>query len=154
MNELIVPAINFSVLVTLLGYFGWPVFRRSVADRRESIKKLADEARVAKLEAEKRYREFESRMRAFESESERHMAQARADAEALKQRIVADARKSAEWMVKDAESTATANMAEFREELRRAAVDAAVAEAERLIRGQLSKEVQNKIIRDYVEKVQ
>lgn len=154
MNELIIPTINFSVLVALLGYFGWPVFKRSAAERREAIKKLADEARVAKLDAEKKYREFEGKLRSFEAEYEQHLAQARADAEALKQRIIAEAKKTAEFLVKDAESTAVANMAEFREELRRAAVDAAVTEAERLIRGQLSKEVQNKIIRDYVEKVQ
>src|SRR5687768_6638556 len=128
MNELIVPTINFSVLVAILGYFAWPLFKRSTAERRDAIKKLADEARIAKLDAEKKYREFEGKIRAFEVEAEQQLVRARTDAESLKQQILADAKKSADWVVKDAESTAGANLAEFREELRRAAVEAAVTE--------------------------
>jgi F-type H+-transporting ATPase subunit b len=153
MSELFVPTVNFLMLVGLLGYFVWPPFKKSVAQRQEDIKKLAEDARTQKVEAEKRLREFESKLRAFEADAEGLLRSAQTDAEALRVKIVDDARKQAEHIRNDAESTASSNVTDFRNELKREVVKQAVAQAEKIIRDSLSKDAQSKIIRDYMEKV-
>mgnify|MGYP001558860124 CR=1 FL=1 len=153
MSELFVPAVNFAMLVGLLGYFAWPPFKTFVAQRQEDIKKLSEDARTQKVEAEKRLREFEGKLRAFEVDAESLLRAAQADAEVLRTKIIEDARKQGEYIRKDAESTATANVNDFRDEVRRQVVRLAVSEAEKSIRANLSKDVQSKIIRDYMEKV-
>jgi F-type H+-transporting ATPase subunit b len=153
MSELFVPTINFAMLVALLGYFAWPGFKKSVAQRQEDIKKLAEEARTQKVQAENRLREFEGKLRAFEADAEGLLRGAQADAEALRVKIIEDAKRQAAYIRSDAESTASANISDFRDELRRQVVQQAVTEAEKLIRSSLSKDVQSKIIRDYMEKV-
>ena len=56
MSELLIPTLNFSILVALLGYFTWPIFKKSVKDRSETLKRLVDEARFQKIDAEKKFK--------------------------------------------------------------------------------------------------
>lgn len=154
MKELFVPFFNFSILVGLMVYFLVPLFKKSVANRHDQVKKFVEEARQQKLEAEKKYKEFETKLKNFEIEAKEILARAQSDGEALKAKIVMDARATAEKIIQDAESQAAANLAEFKDELRRKAIEKAVAAAETLIKDKLSQDDQKRIIRDYVEKVQ
>jgi F-type H+-transporting ATPase subunit b len=153
MSELFVPTVNFIILICLLGYFVWPVFKKSVAQRQVDIKKFAEDARTQKVDAENRLREFENKLRVFEADAEGLLRTAQADAATLSAKIIDDAHKQAEHIRKDAESTATSNITDFRNELKREVVKQAVAEAEKIIRESLTNDAQSKIIRDYMEKV-
>ena len=154
MKELFVPFFNFSILVAAMTYFLVPMFKKSVAKRHDDVKKLVEEARTQKAAAESKYQEFESKLRNFEIEAKDILAQAQADGEALKKKMIADAKTHAERIINEAESQAQANLAEFKDELRRKTIEKAVAVAEAIIRDKLSQDDQKKIIREYVEKVQ
>lgn len=154
MKELLIPTFNFSILVGLLGYFTWPVFKKFVAERRELLKDKIDTSRTQKVAAEKKYREIETKLKEFETEAEQNLQKALAEAEEMKKRLVANAQKQAEAIVRDADSLALANMNDFRNDLRKKTIEIAVEEAEKLIRSRLSKEIEKRIISNYVEKVQ
>jgi F-type H+-transporting ATPase subunit b len=154
MAELFVPAINFSMLVGLLGYFVWPVFKRSVAERRESIRKHSEDARIQKLDAEKKFRDFEAKLASFEQEARAALDRATRDAEAAKKATIQSANESAERLRQEAELTISANVKEIMDELRGQMVRASVDRARAILQEKISKELQSQIVKEYVEKVQ
>lgn len=154
MHELIAPTINFSLLVIVLTYFLRKPVKEMVATRHSNLKKLVEEARQQKAEAERRYKEFNDKLAAFEGEARQILDRSRQDGEALKNKIVKDAYTTAERIVKEAESTVQANIQDYKDQIRRETIDKAVEMAERMIRERMSSDDQRRIVTEYVGKVQ
>lgn len=155
MAELLLPTINFVGLLSLLAYFVWPLFKGHVAQRSEAIKTLIEEARTQKVEAERKLWELETKLREFESEVKHTLEQAQRDGEKIKEKIIHEAKEAAELTLIEADSLGHANLAEFKDELRRLVISKAVEAAENLVRDELakSKEEQRRLMHEYVEKV-
>ncbi|MBI3543903.1 MAG: F0F1 ATP synthase subunit B [Deltaproteobacteria bacterium] len=153
MHELISPTVNFAILVGVLVYFLRKPVKDMVATRQSTIKTLVEEAQAQKLEAQRRYREFGDKLRDFEAEAARTVERARQDGEALKAKIIADARVTADRIVKDAEALAQSNVQDFKDQVRRETIAKAVEMAEKIIRDKLSSDEQSRIVNEYVGKV-
>jgi F-type H+-transporting ATPase subunit b len=153
-GSLISPTVNFLILVLGLAYLLKKPVKEMVANRAAAIKTQVEEARVQKMEAERKYREFDERLNAFEAEAKSILERARADGEAVRTKIISDAQASADRIVKDAESTVQANLQEYKDQIRKETIAKAVELAERVIRERLSSDDQRRIVNEYVEKVQ
>ena len=154
MHELIPPVINFSILIILLVYFTRKPVKELVANRQTLIKAEVEEAKAQKLEAQRRYKEFTEKLKAFEAEAQQILANAHADGETMKTKLIKAAHSNAERIVKDAEATAISNIQEFKDQLRWETISTAVALAEKIITDRLSTEDQRRIVNEYVGKVQ
>lgn len=154
MDQLISPAINFALLVGLLVYFLRKPVIQFVASRSAQIRTQVEEAAAMKREAEAKLKEFEQKLRDFEKEAKELIENARLEGESLKTRIIENAQKTAERMIKDADATVQANVNEFKDQIRRETIEKAIQLAESTIRERLSDEDQRRFINDYVQKVQ
>lgn len=154
MHELIAPSINFFLVVALLTYLLRKPLKEMIATRKSGIQSQVEEAKVQKLEAERKHKEFTERLNNFESEARQILEKAKQDAEALKAKIITDAQASADRIVKDANATAQANIQEYKDQLRKETIAKAVELAEKIVKDRLSADDQRRIVNEYVGKVQ
>lgn len=154
MHELIPPTVNLIILVSVLFFVLRKPVKAMLLTRQHSIKSQVEEARLQKLEAEKRYREFSEKLVAFENEAQQILDRANAEAQAMKAKIISDARAAAERVLKETEATAQANIQDYKDQIRRETISKAVELAEKIIREGLSKDDQRRIVNEYVGKVQ
>ncbi len=154
MHELIIQTINFAMLVGLLFYFMKKPAVEAVANRQTLIRKEVEDARIQKLEAEKKFNEFEARLLSLEAEAKEIIEKARSDAKQIQARIIEAAKTSAAQIVQDAEQSSKIALEDSRNEIRREVVDRAIQAAEKMIRERLSAEDQRRILTEYVGKVE
>ena len=143
----------FVVLLTLLKKFAWGPLLAALEERQEGIRKSLDDAAQARKELEQ-----------VQEESNRIVAKARADADAiidagrtdavkLQEELRAKARLEAEGIVKNAEreiqQQTTQSLAQIREE----AVDLSLSIASKLIQRNLSKKDNETLIQDTLKQI-
>ncbi len=132
-------AVAFVVFLLVLAYYKVPaLIAKSLDDRADAIRKELDEARRLREEAQTLLADYQHKHRAVGAETEAIVAQARHEAQAFAQetrRNLADAlarrTKLAEDKIARAEGQAI-------DEVRAAAVDLAVAAAEKILREKAS----------------
>ncbi|MBI2605465.1 MAG: F0F1 ATP synthase subunit B [Deltaproteobacteria bacterium] len=154
MYDLIIQTINFAMLVGLLFYFMKRPAVEAVASRQAMIRREVEDARIQKLEAEKKFNEFEVRLRSLETEAKEIVEKARADAKQIQSRVIETAKASAAQIVRDAEQSSKIALEDSRNEIHREVVDRAIEVAEKMIRERLSAEDQRRILTEYVGKVE
>lgn len=154
MYELIIQTINFAILVGLLFYFMKKPVVEAVANRRKTIQKEVEDARLQKIDAEKKFNEFEGRLRSLEAEAQEIIEKARADARQIKARIIESANAAAARIVRDAEQSSKTALEDSRNDIRREVIGRAIEMAEEVIRERLSAEDQRRILTEYVGKVE
>ncbi len=154
MNEFILQIIYFTFLVVLLVKFLRKPIIDMVSSRQELIRKEVEEARLMKLEAEKKYKEFESKIKNLEAETKEILERTKSDAEMLKNKIIEAAKSTAVRIVKDAEDSSMAAFLDTRNEIRTELVEQAIVAAEKIIRERLSKDDHKRMINEYVGKVE
>lgn len=146
--------VNFVLLAALLVY-GYKKFgAETFPQRRAQIAQAMEEAARAKAEAEAKYKDYRERVSNLEREIEALKATYRGDAETEKAAIVAAAREAAERMKVQAERTATLEVAKARSELRAEAAALAIDLAERIVTERINAEDQERLVREYVEKLE
>ena len=154
MEHLIPQVINVVVLVAVLVYFLRAPIRAAVKSRQEVIKKEVDEARALKAEAEKKYKEFSQKLASLESEAAAILSQAKNDAEAMKIKIMQNAKSAAERVIKDAEQATTMALSDTKAEIKKEVIEKAIALAEKMIREKVTSEDQRRMLNEYVGKVE
>jgi F-type H+-transporting ATPase subunit b len=146
--------VTFLVLVALLARFAWRPLLDALEQRQDSIRKSLDEARQAKQELER-----------LNTESARILAEARAEADAIISRTRADASRAGEEMkekaradadriVRNAERQIELEAARALQTIRREAIDISVAIASKLLRRNLSKEDNERLIEETFREIQ
>jgi F-type H+-transporting ATPase subunit b len=146
--------VTFLVLVALLARFAWRPLLDALEQRQDSIRKSLDEARQAKQELER-----------LNIESARILAEARAEADAIISRTRADASRAGEEMkekaradadriVRNAERQIELEAARALQTIRREAIDISVAIASKLLRRNLSKEDNERLIEETFREIQ
>lgn len=125
---------NFAIFLFLLGKFAWPSIGRFVRDRHDQIAKQLDESARLRAEAQKKLEEYSAKLASVQGEIDRMVAQFRAEAEADRKRILAEAEVTAARLVRDAEMQVQAEIQRVRAALERETVLAAVAMAEKMFR--------------------
>jgi F-type H+-transporting ATPase subunit b len=126
---------SFVLFLLFLVYYGVPgMIGKALDDRADAIRKELDEARRLREEAQSLLADYQRKAREAEAEAEKIVEQARRDAEAM----AAEARQSLHETVarraKQAEDKIARAEAQAVNDVRGAAVESAIAAAERVIK--------------------
>ena len=138
--------VTFLVLLTLLAKFAWRPLLQALDTRQDQIRKSLDDAQQAKQELERLQHESAQILRQARVEAEAIIASSRGDAERLKEEIRQKAKADAEGIVRNAERQIQLETERAVRHIRREAVDLSVMIASKLIRRNLSKEDNEKLI--------
>ena len=143
----------FVVLLTLLKKFAWGPLLAALEERQEGIRKSLDDAAQARKELEQVQEESNRIVAKARADADAIIASGRADALKLQEELRAKARLEAEGIVKNAEreiqQQTTQSLAQSREE----AVDLSLSIASKLIQRNLSKKDNETLIQDTLKQI-
>ena len=147
-------ALNFAMLAALLI---WGLKKLQVGkllkDRQAGIEKALKEAVRAREAAERKHAEYSEKLELATREIDEIYAAIKKEGEMEKERIIAEAKVSAEKIREQAEQAASREVLKARAELRREAVRLAVQLAEQKLRENVGKDDQNRLVGEYITKV-
>ena len=145
--------VTFLVLLALLTKFAWKPLLQALDTRQETIRKALADAEKAGLELERLNQESEAIMRQARVDAESIVGATRADAERLRGELREKARAEAAGIVKNAEHQIQLETARALQQLRHEAADLSVAIASKLIRRNLTKEDNEKLIQEALDQL-
>ncbi len=146
--------VNFAVLV---GIVVWALkkanVKGSLAERQAAIEKKLKESREAHAAAEAKLKEYSEKLDKANLELEQLRAAMLQEAEAEKQRIIAEAREAAVKIAAQAAQSADQEVLKARAELRAEAARLAVEQAAGKLCGAVQKADHDRFVQDYLGKV-
>lgn len=145
---------NFLILVTILWYFGRGPLKEHLVQRRAGLAEAIAEAERQKLAAEDRHQEYREKLDRIGEEMAGLKQAMREEAEREKERILAAARDEAARIRHEAEFTSRQELSKARAALREEAAALTVELAEKVIRQVINDQDQERILRDYLERVE
>jgi F-type H+-transporting ATPase subunit b len=145
--------LTFLVLFALLAKFAWRPLLRSLEARQELIRKSLDDARLARQELERLNQESAQILAQARVEADSIVSRSRSDAERLREEMKQAARSQAATIVKNAERQIQLETARALQEIRREVVDMSVEIASKLIRRNISKEDNERLIDEAVRQI-
>ena len=144
---------NFLALVVILVKFlGKPVMA-GLTGRQQQIREELDDLTRRRDEAETSYKEFEVRLAGMEREMERVVEKAIAQAQSEKERILAEAERTAADIKRQAEAAIQTELEDAKRLLREEVAEQAAVMAEELIVRNLTPADQIAITEQYLERV-
>lgn len=148
------PLVNFGILLVL----GYMALTRSInpalSARREAVETEIATAKRMREEAEAMHREYAERAENLSTELEALKAEFVRAGEAERERIIADARAQAERIREDGARSVEHEVAALRESLRREAVAAAAEAAERAVRAAITPQDQVRLADDFMNSLE
>lgn len=93
---LIWTSVTFLVVLIVLRQFAWKPIAKALDERADKIHADLDKADAVRKEAEARLEEYMAKLNGLRAEGQEIIAEARKDAEALKQQLLDDAKKESE----------------------------------------------------------
>ena len=140
-------AVAFFGFVGLLVYYNVPgMITKALDDRADAIRSELDEARRLREEAQQLLADYQRKSREAEDEANAIIEQARREAEALAAETRQSLKESLERRTKLAEEKIARAEAQALNEVRSAAVDSAVAAAERIIKRKVTPDVNARLV--------
>ncbi len=140
-------AVAFFGFVGLLVYYNVPgMITKALDDRADAIRRELDEARRLREEAQQLLADYQRKSREAEDEANAIIEQARREAEALAAETRQSLKESLERRTKLAEEKIARAEAQALNEVRSAAVDSAVAAAERIIKRKVTPDVNARLV--------
>jgi F-type H+-transporting ATPase subunit b len=153
-NTDFVVLIGFVLFLAILFYFNVPSLLGGMLDKHaEGIKSDLDEARALREEAQMLLASYERKQREMAEQSERIVAQARADAEAAAETAKADLACSIERRLAAAEDQIASAEAKAVRAVRDRAVEGAIAAAGEIIAGRMAAADANSLIDASIDEV-
>jgi F-type H+-transporting ATPase subunit b len=128
---------NFGLLIIALVYFLRKPIREGLFGRREKIAKAVEESERLRQEVERMLREYEAKLAQLDGEVALLMADAKAEGEKERERIVERARPTAEKIMEDARNAAARETERAKARLQKEVVERAVLEAMTMLRGRI-----------------
>ena len=154
MKDLFWRVVNFAMLAAILV---WGMKKANVSkhltERQAGIERALKEAVQAREAAEKKYAEYSDKLSKATKEIDEIYASIKKEGELEKERIIAEAKVSAEKIKEQAESTAAREVLKARAELQAEAARLAVQLAEQSLRENVGKDDQNRLVDEYLTKV-
>lgn len=146
--------LDFAVLVAIAV---WALkkadVKGSLAARQAGIAKALQDAVEAKEAAEKKFAEYADKLAKANKEIDAIHAAIKKEGELEKERIIAEAKASAEKIKEQAKQAAAQEVLKARAELREEAARLAVQLAEQSLKEKIGKEDQNRLVGEYLTKV-
>jgi F-type H+-transporting ATPase subunit b len=146
--------VTFLVLLGLLARFAWRPLLDALEQRELAIKKSLDDARQAKEELQRVQAESQRILSAARAEAGEIVSRTRSDAARFAEEMKQKARTDAEALVKHAERQIEMQTARAIETIRHEAVDLSVAIASKILRRDISKEDNERLIQDTLKEMQ
>jgi F-type H+-transporting ATPase subunit b len=151
--DLLWRTVNFAALMVILIKFGAKPVANALKGRQLAIKEQFETLEAKKAEAEKSYQAFEAKLSQIDQEVKEIMENAIAQGVEEKDRIIAEANRAADDIKRQAELAVQHEIAAVKLQLREEVANQAVLMAEELIKKNLRRDDQVKLIEDYLEKV-
>ena len=145
--------VTFLVLLGLLAKFAWRPLLQALEHRQQAIIKSLDDAKKAQQELERLHAESAEMVRQSRVEAEAIVARSRGDAERLREEMKQKARMEADGIVKAAQRQIQLETSRALQQIRREAVDLSVMIASKLIRRNLTKEDNERLIAEALEQI-
>lgn len=147
-------AVSFFAFLGLLAYFGVPGLIGKLLDQRaEGIRKELDDARRLREEAQQLLADYQRKGLEAENEAKSIVEQARREAEALAAETRKNLKETLARRTRIAEEKIARAEAQALGEVRAAAVDAAIAAAERVLKDRVQGATSDRLIADGIESV-
>ncbi len=143
----------FLCLLTLLGKFAWGPIMDGLDRREASIATAIDEAKQAAAKGAEQLKEYEAKLAAVGDETREILAQARKDAEAAGERIVAEAQEAAGRERDKAIADISAAKNSALQDITERSVDLAVSMAGRMIQRQMTPGDRAGLIREALDQL-
>ncbi len=147
-------AFNLAVLVTILAYYLKNPLRGFVAGRHqgisEELKRVAEQLRIS----QERFEEFSSKLKALDAEVSSLHGQAKQDAAAVKNRILAEAQRLADVITADARANRDTLYAELQLQLRTQLGEKVLARAEAILRERLTGDDRQRLRQEFSSQVE
>ncbi len=147
--------LNFSVMVAILYIVAK---RMAITDffsiRREEIKKRFEELKRQKYEFEKKADELESKLKEIEDKKKEIIEQFRLEGLREKEKIIAEAKERAAQIMAQADMTIQQEIEAAKERLKAEIVDLATERAKEIISSSIKDKDQDKLIQEFIEKME
>ncbi len=155
LKDLLYRFINFALLVIVLAVV---LKKAPVKDffetRKKQIKENLERLEIQKENAEKRCRELEAELAAFESERAGIIERFRAEGEAEKERIIAEAHEKARHILLQADAAIKREVKNVEARLRAELADSVAEKAEKLIAGSITDKDQDLLVNEFIKRVE
>lgn len=145
--------VNFAMTAGILFFFVRKPIKNGLSGRRDGIAKALEEAEKAKTDAEAKFAEYDEKLNKAEAEIETIAADLKREGEVERERIIAQAKESAEKISKEAERSAGFEIARAQAELKAEATRLAVELAEELLKKNFTDKDQSRLLDEYMKKV-
>jgi F-type H+-transporting ATPase subunit b len=145
--------ITFICLFLILKKFAWKPILTALEEREKSIKDSLEKSESARIEAEKLLRENTENLAKAEEEAQKIIDQARETAEKLMNQKAAESEAKVKKIMEDAQVEIQRKTDESFESLKNQVALIAVEAAEKIIRENLDKEKQTKIVNRFIDEL-
>ena len=146
--------VTFLVLVAALARFAWRPLLDALERRTESIRKSLDDARQAKQELERLQTESQRILAEARAQADMVLSETRSDAARLRDELRQKAQAEAQGIVKNAERQIAQETARALQQIRSEAVDLSLAIASKLLQRHVSKEDNERLIEDTFKQIE
>ena len=145
--------VNFGIFAAALIYLLAKPFKRFLVKRSDDIRQALDEARAAREEALGRLADVQARLRDKDKEIQSLLDMAQENGKKEKELLVKEGDRVAADILSSARENIDAELFKARESLRREAALLAMELAEKMVKENISKEDQARILEDYIARV-
>lgn len=153
LKDLLWRTLNFiGLMIILLKFLTKPIVE-GLRNRRVGIKEQFDSLEAQKAEAEREYKEYEAKIAGMDAELDKMIANAVAQGEVEKKKIIEEANQAAENIKRQAENAVQNAINEARKQLKEEVAEKAAVMAEEIIKNNLQDADQAKLIENYLDKV-
>ena len=142
--------INLLILYIILKKYFWEKIRKFMTDRQDAIQDAFDSAEAMNRRADEKMRNYSERIARVEEESREIIRQAKQQADAQAQEILAEARAQASDMIAKAEKNIELEKAKAMEEMRQEIGALALMAAEKIVEKEVEGVGQDAIVDDVI----
>ena len=146
--------VTFLILLALLARFAWRPLLDALEQRQEVIRKSLDDARQARQELEQVKSEAARLLSEARAEANGIVSRTRSDAAAFAEELKVKARADADALVKRAEKQIEMQTSRAMENIRRETVELSVAIASKILRRDISKEDNERLMQETLKEMQ
>jgi F-type H+-transporting ATPase subunit b len=145
--------ITFICLFWILKKFAWKPILGALEEREKSIKDSLEKSELARVEAEKLLKENTANLVKAEEEAQKIIAQAHETAEKLMNQKTAESEAKVKKIMEDAQTEIKRKTEESFDALKNQVALIAVAAAEKIIRENLDREKQTRIVNKFIDEL-
>ncbi|MGD0335539.1 MAG: F0F1 ATP synthase subunit B [Candidatus Omnitrophota bacterium] len=153
-NEVVAEALSFILLLVLLRIFAWNKILKILDDRRDRIAlefKKIEEARAETLRSKG---EYEDKVATIKEEADRIIKEAVSESRKISDEVRKNAHLQAQEIINNAKDNIRHELSAAKEELKEKIVELTISATEQVIQEKLNEELDKKIIRNFLEKVE